>query len=207
MDFVVARTAQRHQVSASMSPAFGYRQHMMHLVHRGELALFQTHLTQRVLTNIAVTDTLPRSAVFFVDIRGTLILVILPPHLFSMLFAVLPVTQVRTAGIGTRTPWFLWHSHISFRAKEKALRLLHHKALNYSVSLIIVYHFWQVDIKGQRRTFRAFFRFLPDFWGDLHGRAPCRASGEWCGSRHSARSRFCPMCSCGCSGIVIPFAH
>lgn len=74
-------------------------------------------------------------------------------------------------------------------------------------SLIIVYHFWQVDIKGQRRTFRAFFRFLPDFLEELHGRAPCRASGVWFGSRHSARYRFCPKCNCGCSGIVIPFAH
>ena len=52
---------------------------------------------------------------------------------------------------------------------KKALRLLHHKALNYSVSLIIVYHFWQVDIKGQRRTFRAFFKFSRDFLEELHG--------------------------------------
>ena len=104
---------------------------MMHLVHRGELALFQTHLTQRVLSNIAVTDTLPRSPVFLIDIRGTLILVVLPPRLFPMLFAVLPVTQVRTAGVGTRTPWFLWQFCPSFRAKRKALRFLHHKAWIY----------------------------------------------------------------------------
>ena len=35
MDLVVTRTAQRHQVSADMGSALGYRQHMMYLVHRG----------------------------------------------------------------------------------------------------------------------------------------------------------------------------
>ena len=61
-------------------------------------------------------DSLPSSAILFIDVGSAFVLVILPPCLCPVFLAKLPVTQVRTAGVGTRSLGFSWHCSTSFRA-------------------------------------------------------------------------------------------
>ena len=49
---------------------------MMHLFDRGKPTFFETQLAQRMLRSVAVTDTLPCSAVGFVYVRITLVFIV-----------------------------------------------------------------------------------------------------------------------------------
>ena len=64
---------------------------MMHLFDRGEPSVFETQLAQRMLRSVTVTDTLPRSAVGFVYVWITLVLIVAFPFHLPVFLAVLSV--------------------------------------------------------------------------------------------------------------------
>ena len=53
---------------------------MMHLFDRGKPSVFETQLAQRMLRSVAVTDTLPRSAIGLVYLGSPFILVVVPSY-------------------------------------------------------------------------------------------------------------------------------
>ena len=68
------------------------RQDVVNLLHRGKPTSFETHLAERMCRGVSVTDTSPRMAVLFVDVRGTLVPVILAAFFYAVLVTVLSIT-------------------------------------------------------------------------------------------------------------------
>ena len=73
----------------------------MYLLNRSEPTLFQTHLAQRVSRSIPLSYLSPRSAVFFVAVGRTDEFIVTAVHQLCVFLAVLSVTSVGTAGVGT----------------------------------------------------------------------------------------------------------
>ncbi len=82
---------------------------MMYLLDRSEPTLFQTHLAQWVSHCITLSYLSPRSAVFLVAVGRTDELVIAVIHLLCVFLAVLSVTTVGAAGVGTGALWSSGH--------------------------------------------------------------------------------------------------
>lgn len=107
----------------------------MDLLRRRQLALLLALLTERVRLDVAVTDALPASAVAFIGLGVTLVLVVLFVHDLLVLGAVLLThSEPTAAGVGAGTFWFVWHSFHLLVGIKKALRDCSHKALLDSVS-------------------------------------------------------------------------
>ena len=88
---------------------------MMYLLGKRQFALLLAHLAERMRFDEAVADTLPTSAVAFVRLGITLVLVVLLVHDLLMLSAVLlAYSKPTAAGVGTGTLWFNRHGTISF---------------------------------------------------------------------------------------------
>ena len=97
--FVVAGAAKRHEVGAVVRPAAGNGQNVMHLVHDRHLAVLQALFTEWMLRGVTVADAFPGAAIFFVNMRGAFIFVVLPSSEVSVILAVKIVRQLWTAGI------------------------------------------------------------------------------------------------------------
>lgn len=76
---------------------------MVYLLNRIEPTLFQTHLAQWVSRSIPLSYLPPRSAVFLVAVGRTDEFIVAAVHLLCVFLAVLSVTSVGTAGVGTRS--------------------------------------------------------------------------------------------------------
>ena len=107
MYFRVTRLTQRHQIVEVITAASRHGNDMVYLLNRSEPTLFQTHFAQWVSRSIPLSYLTPCSAVFFVAVGRTSELVVAAVHLLCVFFAVLSVTSVGTAGVGT---WALWSS-------------------------------------------------------------------------------------------------
>ena len=81
----------------------------MYLSSYSQLSVTLTTLTQRVLCNVAVTDTFPRSAVALVGLGVTLIFIVMLVCFLFMLGTVLLtiIAEQTAAGVRTRTLWFV----------------------------------------------------------------------------------------------------
>ena len=71
-------------------------------------------LTERMLTDVSVTDAFPGTAVLLVDVRVTLVLVVLSAGYGSVVGTILPICKVGTAGIRTWSFGFCWHGFTSY---------------------------------------------------------------------------------------------
>ena len=114
---LVARAAQALEVAPSVRASLTDRHDVMHLIHQRDPAFLKATLTQRVLPCVAVTDTLPGSAIFLVLVRCSHVQIVLTVCFDSMFLAVTVLCQVGTSGISTgflRFPWHLNHL-LSFR--------------------------------------------------------------------------------------------
>lgn len=105
----VARLTQRHQVAEIITAAARHGNYVVYLLKRSEPTLFQTHLAQWVSRCITLSYLPPRSAVFLVAVGRTDELVIAAVHLLEVFLAVLSVTSVGTAGVGTGALWSSGH--------------------------------------------------------------------------------------------------
>ena len=129
----VARLTQRHQVAEIITAAVRHRNDMMYLLDRSEPTLFQTHLAQC----ITLSYLPPRSAVFLVAVGRTDEFVIAAVHLLCVFLAVLSVTTVGTAGVGTRPLRSSGHGVISL-GREKVLRVIKPTRLSVYFSKYII---------------------------------------------------------------------
>ena len=82
---------------------------MVYLLNRIEPTLFQTNLAQWVSRCIPLSYLTPCSAVLFVAVGGANELVVTAVHLLCVFLAVLSVTSVGTAGVGTGALWSSGH--------------------------------------------------------------------------------------------------
>lgn len=69
----------------------------------------KTQLTQRMLGDIAVADTLPCTSISSFGLRAAVIFFVARIFLFLMHRTVPTISQVGTAGIGAGPLWFPWH--------------------------------------------------------------------------------------------------
>lgn len=125
----VARLTQRHQVAEIITAAVRHRNDMMYLLDRSEPTLFQTHLAQWVSRSIPLSYLPPRSAVFLVAVGRTDEFVIAAVHLLCVFLAVLSVTTVGTAGVGTRALWPSGHGVHLLGHRKSPASYKTHKAL------------------------------------------------------------------------------
>ena len=97
------------------------RNTMMNLLDRGKPALFLALLTKRMRLDVAVADSLPRSAVGLVHLGGAVVFIIKGTLSLCVLGTVLlALCKPTAAGIGARTLWFVWHEFTSLSGIRKA---------------------------------------------------------------------------------------
>ena len=109
VNLVVAGPAQGHEIISGMSTTFGDWDLVMNLCRRNNSAVLLALLTKRMLTDVAVTNPFPGTAILLVDVRGSFVLVILVSGDCCMLFTVLLVRQPGAAGVRTRSLGLTWH--------------------------------------------------------------------------------------------------
>ena len=86
----------------------------MYFLCRNKSALLLTLLAERVLTDVSITDSFPGTSVLLVDVRGTLVLVVLSAGYGSVVGTVLSICKIGTAGIRTRSFGSCWHGFTSY---------------------------------------------------------------------------------------------
>ena len=124
VDLGVAGLTKAHEVVPCVSTAFGNGQNVVNFLYRSQPTFFEAHLTEGMLRRIAVTDALPRSAVFAVDVGTSLIFIIFAALLYTVLLTELSLTKVGTAGMRTRAQWFSWHLFTSLGHEKSPTGLL-----------------------------------------------------------------------------------
>lgn len=120
MDLRVARLAQAHQVAGLVCAALRNRKNMMNFLDWCQPAFLEALLTQGVGRCIPVTDTLPSPAVFAVDIRVALVLVVPLPVQLLVLRAEASISKPLTAGVSTGLLWTHWHIITSLSGHNKS---------------------------------------------------------------------------------------
>ena len=110
VDLGMAGTTQAHQILSCVSAALGNGLFVMNFFCRNKPAVLLAHLAERMLTDVSVTDSFPGTAVLLVDVRGTLVLVVLPAGNGCVVFAILSICQLGTAWVRTWAFGFRWHA-------------------------------------------------------------------------------------------------
>ena len=87
---------------------------MMNFFCRNKPAVLFAYLAERMLTDVSITDSFPGTAVLLVDVRVTLVLVVLSAGYGSVVGTILPICEVGTAGIRTWSLGFCWHGFTSY---------------------------------------------------------------------------------------------
>ena len=124
VDLGVAGLTKAHEVVPCVSTAFGNGQNVVNFLHRSQPTFLETHLAEGMLRRIAVTDTLPCSAVLAVDIGAALVFVVPAAFLHTVLFTKLSFTEVGAAGMRAGSEWSLGHLLTSFGHKKSPTGLL-----------------------------------------------------------------------------------
>jgi hypothetical protein len=128
MDSGMARLTQGDEIISCMCAAFRKRDAMVDLFRRNKQTFLLTQLAQRMLLHIAVSDTLPSTAITTAYSRVSVVLLVAFVLLLLMFRTKPAIRKLWTAGIGTRSLRFLRHRFTSFVGIEKALRDCSHKA-------------------------------------------------------------------------------
>ena len=82
---------------------------MVYFLCRNKSAFLLALLAERMLTDVSVTDAFPGTAVLLVDVRVTLVLVVLSAGISSVVSTVLLVREPWTSRIRTRSLGFAGH--------------------------------------------------------------------------------------------------
>jgi hypothetical protein len=110
-----------HQIAFFVATALGKRKDVVDFFGRRQFALPLAFLTKGMQLDVAVADALPASAVAFVGLRVSLVLVVLFVYDFLMLGAVLlTLSEPTAAGVGAGTLWFIWHGFTSLSGHKKS---------------------------------------------------------------------------------------
>ena len=105
----MAALAQTHEVVLGMGAALRYRDNMVNFLHRCDPTFFEALFAQRVRRHISGADPVPRTTILAGRVGRSLIPIVLLPRVLPVLIAVCSVSQVWTAGIGTRPLRSSWH--------------------------------------------------------------------------------------------------
>ena len=92
-----------------MSTTLGHGNDVVYFLCRNKSAFLLALLAERMLADVSVTNTLPRTAILLVDVCCTLVLVVLLSCDGFVFLTVLSIREVRAAGIGTGTFGFAGH--------------------------------------------------------------------------------------------------
>lgn len=106
--------AQARVIVSCIGAAFGNRQNVVYFLYRCQPSFLETPLAKRMLRSVTVTDAFPRSTVLAIDVRVTLVLVVLSAGYSSVVGAVLSIRKVGTAGIRTWSFRSCWHGFTSY---------------------------------------------------------------------------------------------
>ena len=123
VDLRVAALAQTHKVVLGMGAALRYRDNMVNFLHWCDPTFFEALFAQRVRRHISGADPVPCTTVLTGRVRRSLIAIVLLTRVLPVLIAVCSVSQVWTAGIGTRSLRFLWHAITSFCGTDRAANI------------------------------------------------------------------------------------
>ena len=126
MGFHVAGAAEGNKIISVVCAAVSKRQLVMHLFGWLVDAVLQALLAHGVFTDMAVTNSFPRSAVSFLGFRVTAVVVVLVVGCLFMRRAVklTVLGKVRTARHTARPLWFCWHGFASLGHKKSPTGLL-----------------------------------------------------------------------------------
>ena len=94
----MAGLTETHQVVPCVSATLGNGQDVVNFLYRSQPTFLETHLTEGMLSCIAVANAFPRSAVFAVDIGAALVFVLLVAFFHTVLFTKLSFTEVGAPG-------------------------------------------------------------------------------------------------------------
>lgn len=111
---------------------------MMHFINRYHSSFLKATLTQRVCRHVTLTNPSPRSAVPDVYISSAFVFVVAFVLYFLVLFTILFVSKVGTAGEGTRPFRFSWQVSHLLQGKRKALRISPQGSFIFFLSILII---------------------------------------------------------------------
>lgn len=95
----MAGTTQAHQVLSCVSTTLGDGFLVMNLFCRNKPTILFTQLTERMLRDVSVADAFPGAAVLLVDVRGTLVFVVLSAGNGCVVCTILSIRKVGTAWV------------------------------------------------------------------------------------------------------------
>jgi len=109
VDFSVTGLTQCNEIISCVCATLRERQDVMNFFCRCQPTFFLTKFTYRMHRHIAISYSFPSSAVSFTNFRGSVIGLIAFGFSLLMFLTEPSVSKPRTAGIRTRTLWFLRH--------------------------------------------------------------------------------------------------
>ena len=110
----------------------------MYFINGSDSTFLKTPLTQQVCRHITLTNLSPRSAVLDVHISSAFVFVVAFVLYFLVLFTILFVSKVGTAGEGTRPFRFSRQVSHLLRGKRKALRISPQGSFIFFLSILII---------------------------------------------------------------------
>lgn len=122
MDFIVATSAQTHQVAVCIRAASVDGQDVVNFFHGCQPPLCKASLAKRMCFDVPYTDSLPFPSILLVMVGTALIFVIVVRRLALVLLAVGLVRKVGTAKKGARFFRFVRH----FALQKNALKFYAH---------------------------------------------------------------------------------
>ena len=117
----MAGLAQRHEVALVMGAARRQRNDMVHLRSCRHPALAPAHFAQGMRGNEPAPNGWPRAVVPLLHFRRSAVAIVLGRDQLLVRRAVLPVRQLRAAGIATGVLGFSWHSRLHSKSARRFL--------------------------------------------------------------------------------------
>lgn len=109
MDFRMTALAKGDQVVWVVGSTFRERNDVMDFIHRNNDAFLIAEFADWMSLYIFISDPFPGSAVTFMNIFVSSVLVIVSAFSFLVLAAIPGVCQIRTAWIAAGVLWSSWH--------------------------------------------------------------------------------------------------
>ena len=171
-----------------MRPAFRQRFLMVYFLDRHKNSFPIALLTERVRLYIAVTDSFPCTPVPTAYSRVPAILLVAFVHKSRVFLTEPPVSQFRTAGVGTRPFWFSRHQlHLLLGIKKATHRISPMNGSAFTqISMILSYHVSLCQTTAKCANLNPARK---NFSKPMHG------CGGQCGLKHGAFLQSPPKCS------------
>ena len=122
----MAYLAQRHEITLIMSAAVCQRDNVVYFLRRRDPTFAPAYLAERVRCNVPAPDGWPHAVVPLLHFRRSAVAIVLGRDQLLVRRAVLPVRQLRAAGISAGTLGFHGHGYFFFlrRKISRSLNLM-----------------------------------------------------------------------------------